>query len=309
MTDVAGRPSGGNLKREVKVSEAGSSVPRRQLGKLLRSAREKAGVTVEQSAKHLEVGRHKIYRMEKGEGPVRLIEARMLCELYAVDDDLTEVMIGLASETKSKGWWQPYGAVVPDWFDLYLGLEASASHLRHYAPALIPGLLQTEEYAEAMFRLKRGASDDEVHQNVELRMQRQQQLLRRRAPKPPRLEVLLDEAVLHRPIADRDAWQRQLAHLVNVQQRRDIELRVLPSTRGPHAASIAGEFVVLDFPRSDRTEPEPTTVYIENLAGALYLDQESEVNMYAGTWNEIGEQALDQGSSDDLIGNIIKEQS
>lgn len=289
------------------MSDAGSSVPRRTIGRLLKQAREEARVPVEAVAATLEVSRQKIYRIENGEAPVRAVDAKTMCELYGVDEGRTEALIGLAKETKARGWWQAYGDVVPAWFDLFLGMEAAAVSLRHFEAQVIPGLLQTPRYAAAMFGLTGKLGALEIEQNVRLRMERQR-LLTRRAPKPPTLKVILDEGVLRRPIADRDAWAHQLAHLVNVVQKHDIEIRVLPFDAGPHQASLASTFVILDFPRQGNRVPEPTTVYSESLTGALYLDRPDEVKMYADTWETINDRALGQEASDDLIGTIIEEQ-
>lgn len=290
------------------MSDTGSSVPRRTIGRLLKQAREEARVPVEAVAATLEVSRQKIYRIENGEAPVRAIDAKTMCELYGVDEGRTEALIGLAKETKARGWWQAYGDVVPAWFDLYLGMEVAAASLRQFATAVIPGLLQTPEYASAMFGLNHDLDEPDIAQNVKLRMERQR-LLARRAPKPPSLDVILDEAVLRRPIRDRDAWTRQLAHLVNVQQRHDVTVRVLASDQGPHEASLAGAFVILGFPRHGLRDPEPTTIYCENLTGALYLDRPDEAETYTATWEMISRRALDRHASDDLIGNIIGEQT
>ncbi|WP_051796889.1 DUF5753 domain-containing protein [Catenuloplanes japonicus] len=150
--------------------------------------------------------------------------------------------------------------MITAWLDLYLGMEAAASTLRQYAPALIPGLLQTPEYATAILSLRAGVTPTETEQRVRLRMDRQR-LFTRRAPKPPTMQVRLDEGVLRRPIADRAAWARQLAHLVNVQQKHDVSVRVIPHQAGPHEATSAGPFVVLEFPGRGARAPEPTTVY------------------------------------------------
>jgi transcriptional regulator with XRE-family HTH domain len=288
------------------MSDAGSSVPRRTIGRLLKQAREEARVPVEAVAATLEVSRQKIYRIENGEAPVRAVDAKTMCELYGVDEGRTEALIGLAKETKAKGWWHAYNEVITAWFDLYLGMEAAASSLRQYAPALIPGLLQTPEYAAAIFNLSADATPADTEQRVQLRMGRQR-LFTRPAPKPPAVEVILEESVLRRPIADRAAWARQLAHLVNVQQRHDVSVRVLAADVGPHEATIAGPFVILDFPGRGARAPEPTTIYCESLTGALYLDQPDELQAYFDTWNAVSARALDRAASDDLIGEIIKE--
>ncbi|GAA3232688.1 hypothetical protein GCM10010532_068970 [Dactylosporangium siamense] len=179
---------------------AGSSVPRRQLGRLLKEAREKVGVTVPAAASEIEVGRSKIYRIEAGEAPLKKVEVLALARLYGVEASMTDVLVALAAETKAQGWWATFDGAMPDWFELYVSLEAAASELRQYEPVIVPGLLQTEEYAAALFQAFPENTDEQVARLTALRMQRQR-LLARRAPRPPALDVILDEGVLRRPIA------------------------------------------------------------------------------------------------------------
>jgi DNA-binding XRE family transcriptional regulator len=286
--------------------DTGSSVPRRQLGRYLKLAREEAGIALDSAAKALEFSRARMYRIEGGHAPVRSLDVEQMCRMYGATPELTEALVSLAKESKARGWWQAYGDAVPDWFELYVGLEAAANRLRHYEPALVPGLLQNREYAAAVFETRPGATEAEIGQAVALRMERQK-LLTRRQPRPPALEVILDEAVLRRPIADRDGMRAQLAHLVGVSRSPNISVRVLPSVVGPHRASVAGAFVILDFPAMGSRQPEPTTVYSESLTGALYLDRPSEVNTYYDAWQTLDGLALGAGESGDLITAIIKE--
>ncbi len=161
------------------AEDIGSTVPRRQLGRLLRQFRNEAGVTLDAAAEALEYSRQKIWRLECGMGSVRVLDVKAMCELYGVSPEMTEAMRGLAVETKSKGWWHAYGDAVPSWFELYVGLESAASRLRGYDESLIPGILQTKEYAHALIRLGRMMSDEEREQAVEVRIQRQALLTRR----------------------------------------------------------------------------------------------------------------------------------
>lgn len=283
-----------------------STVPRRQLGRYLKQAREEAGMGVEPAARDLEWSRARMYRIEAGQTSVRTHDVLAMCRLYGVSTDLTDVLVGLARESKSEGWWQAYGDVVPHWFELYVGMEAAAGRLRNYDSNLIPGLLQTPEYAEAVFRLKSEVSEQEIRQKVALRLERQR-ILKRRRPKAPQFEAIIDEAVLRRPIPDRQAMARQLAKLVNISQQPSISVRVLPYDAGPHRGSPTGAFHILDFPRLGTRPPEPSTVYSENITGALYLDKPHEVAEYEEVWRVLEERALDRDGSDDLIGAIIKE--
>jgi transcriptional regulator with XRE-family HTH domain len=134
------------------MNETGSTVPKRQVGRLLRQLREQAGISLMAAAGELEFSRARMYRIENGEVPVRKHDVIAMCGVYSAPRHITEVVIGLAAESKAKGWWHAYGDVVPAWFELYVGMEQAASRLRSYAPGVIPGLLQTREYAEAVFR-------------------------------------------------------------------------------------------------------------------------------------------------------------
>jgi transcriptional regulator with XRE-family HTH domain len=288
------------------VTDAGSTVPRRQLGRYLKQLRDQAGTTLRAAAESLEWSRARMYRIEAGQVSLRSHDVLAMCALYSAPTDLAEVLVGLAKESKSKGWWHAYGAVVPAWFELYVGLEAAADRLREFESNVLPGLLQTQEYAEAVIRTRRGLSESEVAQEVAVRMERTR-LLQRVRPMAPVLDVILDEGALRRTVADRAAMQRQLAHLVNMSVRPGVSVRVLPLRVGPHLAVSTGSFVILDFPGLNGREPEPTTVYSENLTGALYLDKPAEVEVYVDVWDELGRLALDQRESDDLIATIIKE--
>jgi transcriptional regulator with XRE-family HTH domain len=288
------------------MSETGSTVPRRQVGRLLRQLREQAGISLLGAAEELEFSRARMYRIEKGEVPVRKHDVIAMCNVYRATERMTEVLIGLAHESKAKGWWHAYGDVVPAWFELYVGMEQAASRLRSYAPTVIPGLLQREEYAEWIFRKWIGGNDAAVDNAVAMRLERQS-LLSRTRPPAPKLEVLIDEGVLRRAIPDRFGMQRQLAHLMNASSRPDVSVRVLPFAAGPHKAASSGQFTILEFPAVGTASPEPTTIYCENLTGALYLDKLQEVESYESIWGELTSVALSHTESDDLIGAIIKE--
>jgi transcriptional regulator with XRE-family HTH domain len=291
------------------AEDVGSTVPRRQLGRLLRQFRSEAGVTLDAAAEALEYSRQKIWRIECGTGTIRVLDVKAMCELYNVSPEMTEAMRGLATETKSKGWWHAYGDAVPTWFELYVGLEAAAAHLRQYEETLIPGLLQTREYALGLARLDRpSASEEERERAVEVRLQRQA-LLTRRLPKPPRLNAMLSEAVLRRSVGDAHVMSGQLDQLIQVSELPNVSVRVLPFAAGPHPGAVAGSFVILDFPTSKggRTTPEPSVAYSESLTGALYLDKPDELATYQRVWRGLEELALDEAQSKRMISNMIGE--
>ena len=288
------------------MSDTGSTVPRRQVGRLLRQLREQAGISLMAAAEELEFSRARMYRIENGEVPVRKHDVIAMCSVYRATPRQTEVLVGLAQESKAKGWWQAYGDVVPAWFELYVGMEQAASGLRSYAPTVIPGLLQSREYAELVFRKWIGSDDAAVDKAVAVRLERQA-LLSRGRPEAPHLDVIVNEGVLRGTVPHRLGMHRQLTHLVDVSARPNISVRVLPLAASPHKASSSGQFTILDFPAVGTASPEPTTIYCEYLTGALYLDKLVEVEVYESIWDALGAIALSQAESHEFIGAIIKE--
>ncbi|OKI40794.1 helix-turn-helix domain-containing protein [Micromonospora sp. CB01531] len=291
------------------AEDIGSTVPRRQLGRLLRQYRTEAGVTLDAAAEALEYSRQKIWRIECGLGAVRVLDVKAMCELYGVPAEMTDAMKGLAAETKSKGWWHAYGDAVPSWFELYVGLESAAAHLRQYEETLIPGLLQTREYTLGLARLDRpSVTEEERERAVEVRLQRQG-LLSRRLPKPPRLDAVLSEAVLRRAVGNRSVMVGQLSRLIEAAELPNVSVRVLPFAVGPHSGAVAGSFVILDFPapKGGRAAPEPSVAYSESLTSAIYLDKPEELAAYRAAWKSLEALALDEAQSTDMIKKIIGE--
>ncbi|MBQ0992884.1 helix-turn-helix domain-containing protein [Micromonospora sp. H61] len=288
--------------------DIGSTVPRRQLGRLLRQFRNEAGVTLDAAAEALEYSRQKIWRLECGQGSVRVLDVKAMCELYGVSPEMTEAMRGLAVETKSKGWWHAYGDAVPSWFELYVGLESAAAHLREYGENLIPGLLQTRAYALGLFRPTSRLSTEERERAVEVRLQRQI-LLTRRLPQPPHLDAVLSEAVLRRVVGGPTVMSEQLARLLEASELPNVSVRIVPLAAGPHPGAVAGSFVVLEFPatKGGRAAPEPSVVYSESLTGALYLDKPDELRAYEDVWKGLDALALGQADSRDMIKRIVGE--
>ena len=284
---------------------AGSSVPRRTLGRALRELRTEARMTLDGAAAALECSRQKVWRIESGLGAVRGLDVRAMCELYAAAPALTGALTGLAAETRAKGWWHAYGDAVPDWF-VYPGLEAAAGRLREHADMLVPVLLQTRGYASAVCRPRAGCPVEERDRLVEARMCRQELLLRR-LPPPPRLEVTLAEAVLLRGVGGQAVMAEQLGRLVEASWLPHVTIRVVPLAAGLSAGAVAGTFVLLDFPLGSRVEPDPPVVYRESLTGALYLDRPAEVAAYETAWAGLDTLALGEEESRRLIVKIMEE--
>jgi len=285
---------------------AGSTVPRRQLGRYLRQLREGADKTIKTAAEDLEWSPVKIWRIESGQTSMRALDVEAMCKVYGAPQDVTDALTSLAKETKAKGWWYSYDDAIPEWFELYVGLESAASRLRHYEPELIPGLLQTPAYTAEVFRVgKPEMADPEINRGVAVRLARQA-ILTRKLPAPPRLEVVLHESVLHRRFGTPDQMVEQLEKVKDVGSLRNVAVRVLPMDAGIHRGALTGgSFAILDFSANGRAN-EPSVVYSDGLTGALYLDKAPEVAAYNEVWQSIWEVSLHEPESRKLIASMAR---
>ena len=279
----------------------GSTVPRRQLGRYLRDLRNAAGLTVKDAARGLEWSEAKMWRIETGQTSLRSLDVEAMCRIYGARSDITTALMGLAKETKARGWWQAYGDAVPEWFDLYVGLEAAASRLFLYGQELVPGLLQTEDYARTLIIADHPEEDDEeADRRVRLRMARQ--ALVSRSIDPPALQVALNESVLRWPVGGPAVTAAQLERLAAASELPNVSLRVVPFSAGFHPGILSGSFNILRFPlNGNGADSEPPTVYADLYTGALYLDKPQEIERYSDAFTGIWQHALDEPSSRELI--------
>lgn len=235
---------------------------RRRLALALKRLRDQTGMTADQAAKEIGISKSSLSRIENAQVSVLPPVARALLDLYGVEGPDVDALVQVAREARKRGWWQSFDDVLPDWFEVYVGLEAEAAQLQTFQPQLIPGLLQTAAYARAVIRIEHpDAPDDEVERRVELRMRRQE------SGEGPRLWVVLDEAVLRRPVGGVESMAAQLRRLVTVTNKPGNTIQVLPFGVGEHP-SMGSAFSILTF-----TEPmDPGIVYVETRAGSLYLE-------------------------------------
>ncbi len=289
------------------ITTTGSTVPRRQLGRYLRDLRNSSRLTVRAAAKELEWSEAKIWRIETGQTALRSLDVEAMCKIYGASPDTTEGLMGLAKETKARGWWHSYGDVIPEYFDVYIGLEEAASQISWYESELVPGLLQTEDYARAVIRADNPDIDDaHIAQRVSVRIARQALLTR--VTNPPVLQVVLNEAILHRPIGGHDMMARQLERLATAGELPTVSIRVVPFGAGLHHGVMSGTFELLRFPlHGNGQETEPPIVYVESFTGALYLDKPRELDRYNAAFTNIWETSLDERASQELITQVTRE--
>jgi transcriptional regulator with XRE-family HTH domain len=252
----------------------GPTVLRIVLGSQLRRLRERRQITCEEAGGAIRASHSKISRMELGRVRCRRRDVADLLRLYGVtNEDEQNGMLALADRANEPGWWHSYSDILPNWFEIYIGLEEAASRIRTYEVQFVPGLLQTEDYARAVTLLGHpSAPGHEVERRVGLRMRRQSLL---EADDPSHLWAVVDEAVLRRPLGGKRVMRRQLEHLLEVTELPNVTLQVVPFNRGGHAAA-GGPFSILRF--ADRDLPD--VVYLEQLTSALYLDKREDVDHY-----------------------------
>lgn len=274
------------------------TVGRRQLGSELRRLREASGFTIEDVAQHLECSMSKVSRMETGRVPFRTSDVRVLFDLYGVTDESEqEALLNFARDSRQPGWWQSYSDVLPSWFKHRLGLEADATSHRTYQTQLVPGLLQTEDYARAVIRAAHpNALGEEIERRVSLRLARQTLIEQENAPL---LWLILDEAVLRRPVGGARVMKGQLARLREVADMSNITFQVVPFAAGAHA-SLGSSFTVLRFPDSEDSD----VIYVEELTSSFYLDKWDDVQTYCKAFDHLRASALEPSESLTLVDRV-----
>jgi transcriptional regulator with XRE-family HTH domain len=278
----------------------GPTVQRLVLGSTLHRLRDSRGITAEQAADAIRGSHSKISRMEHGRVGFKERDVGDLLTLYGVtDSEERAALLNLARQANTPGWWHAYSDILPTWLEAYVGLEAAASVLRTYEVQLVPGLLQTEDYARALIRQGSAATEEEIARRGELRASRQE-ILRR--PDAPQLWAVVDEGALRRPVGSTEVVRRQLRHLIEVTDHPAITLQVLPFQAGAHAA-MGGPFTILRFAEPDLAD----VVYIEQLTSALYLDKPVEVDSYLEVMEQLCLQAEPAANTAKLLSQILSE--
>jgi transcriptional regulator with XRE-family HTH domain len=263
-------------------------VRRRELGALLRDLRREAGLTVEQVAESLLVSPSKISRLETGQRGASLRDVRDLCDLYEVTgEEEREHLAGLAKESRQSAWWQRFS--LP--YAQYVGLEAEALRISDFESGVFPGLLQVPGYARALHESGIPRPDPAVlDQRLEERSKRQE-ILTRSEPPPPRLQAIMDEAVLHRAVGGPETMAAQIGHVIDASQLPNITVQIVPFGAGAHPA-LDSTFVLLEF-----EDPVPGVVYVEGLVGHLYLERAQDVQRYGRVFDRLRSISLSERES------------
>jgi predicted XRE-type DNA-binding protein len=281
------------------ASNVNPTVRRRRLGQELRRLRELKGMTAEEVAERLLVSQSKISRLENGRRSISQRDVRDLCGVYEVEDQrIVDSLMQMAKDSRQQGWWHAFGDIP---YSVYIGLETDAASLRVYEPQVVPGLLQTKPYAEALIN---GALPEssvlEVEKRVGVRMRRQDRI---NAPEDPlRLWAVVDEAALRRVVGDRQLMREQLEHLVEQSQLPHVTVQVLPFDMGAHPG-ITGHYAILEFPDA----ADSSVVYIEGVTSDLYLEKSNDVQRYSVMYEHLRAQALNADQTRQYISDIAKD--
>lgn len=266
------------------------SVARSQLGARLRELRERADLTLAEAAHQVQVDPGTISRVENGVRGVKPKTAERLLDCYGVRDtavrgEVLELIRVDESRRRRPTWWKRHHEVLsPTQFDGYLALEANASSLRNYEPLLIPGLLQTPEYAhEVITGMRPELRPAQVKQLIDIRMSRQHRIAESGTTT---LSALIDEAALLRPVGGQAVMKNQLQRLVEASDQPHTTIRLAPFSLGPHPGT-AGSFMLMGFPGATRD-----VVWVETMNRSVYFEEETEVERYAEAFTNLWERAL-----------------
>jgi len=262
------------------------------LGEALRHVRERSERTIRDVSDELNWSSSKLSRIETGRSGISQKDLTSLLHLYKISDEERGRIIGAAQTLSSFRSGRTQSAL-PERFIRYVELEKRASELTTYAPIIVPGLVQTPEYAREIIRASAtpGAGYEPVR--MERRMARQAVLARH---PPLRLNIVLDESVIRRVVGNKDVMRRQMLRLIEVSDLPNTSIRVLPFSTGAHPA-VSGHFAILDFP--DGTDAQ---VFCDGMTGGVLRDRPEDVQLYRYTFDVLTKLALSREESVGLFG-------
>ncbi|WP_035847311.1 helix-turn-helix domain-containing protein [Kitasatospora azatica] len=286
-----------------KRSPALKSVYRRQLASRLKELRERADLTMAEVAAAIEVNQGSLSRIESGDRGTSPILVKAMLDCYGVTDPVVrEDILDLvrADAAQRQQWWRKYSAVINTTrYGGYLALESSASSLHNYEPTLMPGLLQTEEYARKVITAMRvDLTPDQVEDLVKVRMARKKLL---EGPDACKLWAVIDEAAIRRIEDSPAVLKGQLEHLVVMGDRMNVTIQLMPFSAGFHPG-LDGSFVLMGF-----APPNPDVVWVENGPNSVYFEGSADVERYTGVFDHLRARALGPPETRSRIYRMIEE--
>lgn len=277
----------------------------RRLAAELRRLRERTGLTGEQVAERLGWSGSKMSRIELHHSGVKEADLRKLLDLYGVGGGRREELLALAHESSRKDLLGVVAASFPPDYAAYINAEAEAQSVWNWDPQIVPGLLQTAEYARAVMRPWTAmfpGPPGETDRRIEARMLRQQLLTR---DPPLELSVVIDESVLHRRFGDSSVMRGQLERLAEASELPNVEIRVYPLDRDTPPLTT-GAFSYMQFLHVHDV-PLQDMVSVEHLEGSYYLEDEEQTYRYRAAFEYLVRHSLDPAQSRALITSIARE--
>ncbi|OLB77464.1 MAG: transcriptional regulator [Actinobacteria bacterium 13_2_20CM_2_71_6] len=271
----------------------------RRLAAELRRLRAAASFTREQVSDQTAINSATLYRIETAKVRPQRRTLMALLDMYGVKDETRRAeMIALSQRSTEPGWLQSYDSELPEQYTTYISFEADARSLRSYESLFVPGLLQTEDYARAVIAGGLPMDDDEMERRVEARVRRQAVLDKK---KPLKLWAIVDEAALRRQVGGPKVMAAQLQRLIAAARKPHVTVQVVSYATGAHPG-MHGSFAVMDFPDA----ADPDLVYIESLAGDLFLEREAEVRRYASIFEQLRAAAMNPADSVRLLNDLAE---
>jgi transcriptional regulator with XRE-family HTH domain len=277
--------------------QAGPSARSRRLTMVLTQLRVAAGLTRADLAKAVGMSPSKITRIESMESGIYERDLQLLLDFYQVTGERRGELLELVRHAQERGWLRTYSndAFPEDW-QAWIDFEADATGVFNYEPSMIPGLLQTPEYAKAIIQATTsGLSAFDIDRLVASRMARQVRLSHAH---PLKLHAIIEEGALMRPFGDAHARVRQLLHLASFAAHPNVQIQILPIEAGLHRA-LYGPFAILEFGDNTRL------IHLEAATSGTFLDEEDQIKFYKQTWDELRELAYNTEKSTKLISVIV----
>ena len=277
-----------------------ASLRTRWLGERLRAARIKAGYKLSDVGEYLQLDHTTLGRFERGTHRIRHSYVKDLIDFYGISDSATrDALLKLNEDSWRRDWWHGDSSDLEVNFIDYTWLEARSAKIYTYEPMLVPGLLQTREYTDALMAHGRGDEIDPRQRSrlVDLRMARQQVLM---AENPTPLSSVIGQAALDRPVAPNHVLVKQLQRLADLALYQHIDIRILPSSIGWHVG-LQGSFRWFEMP-----DPYTDVAYFENIAVRMFVEEDSKVEQYRDAYDSLHRLSLNASESIDLIKTTMK---
>lgn len=271
------------------------TIRQRRLWSELRRLRERSALTGDEVAQRLTWSPAKLSRMENGKRGIKIADLRQLLDVYGVENDRREHLLGLARGAHERGWWDTSYETLPPEYTSYISLEDEAAAIRSYNSQLVSGLMQTGDYAREVVRsaLISLYPPAEVERRVEARLARQPLLHR---ANPLELWTVMDEAVLRRTVGTPKVMREQYDRVVELAELPNVTIQVLSYDAGAHPAT-SGSFTILKFPNRMFDD----AVYVEAMTTGAYIEEDREVHHYSLAFDHIRAIALSPDESLDMI--------